>query len=168
MGNGYRFVVIGDGGAKQKLEKAIWDAGVETVHLHPPVSRTALVDAYQTADYLFVHLNDLHAFRRVLPLKSFEYGATDKPILVAVAGYAAQFVREHLPNIILFAPGDASNLVSQLRTTPYHTQPHPQFITRFQRRTIVQAMARQIWHMLSVASGSPSVSELSTLEPTAL
>ena len=144
LGDGYRFVVIGDGGAKRKLEKAIRNQGVATVELRPPVSRNELVDAYQTADYLFVHLNDLDAFKRVLPSKLFEYGATDKPIVVGVAGYAAQFVRAHLPNSIVFAPGDMSDLVEQLRTTPYRTQPRPQFVAQFQRRIIVQAMARQI------------------------
>lgn len=168
LGNGYRFVVIGDGGAKQKLEKAIRDAGVETVDLRPPVSRTALVDAYQTADYLFVHLNDLDALRRVLPSKLFEYGATDKPILAGVAGYAAQFMREHLPNSIVFAPGDVSGLVDQLRTTPYRTQPRPEFIAQFQRRAIVQAMARQIRQLLPIVAESSSVRELPTLEPTTL
>lgn len=168
LGDGYRFVVIGDGGAKHKLEKAIRDAGVSTVELRPPVGRTALVDAYRTADYLFVHLNDLDAFRRVLPSKLFEYGATDKPIIAGVAGYAAQFVQEHLPNSILFAPGDVSNLVSQLRTTPYHAQPRPQFIARFQRRTIVQSMACQIRQLLPMSSESSSVNGPSTLESTPL
>ncbi len=144
LGAGYRFVVIGAGSATQKLHKAIRDQGVATVELHPPVSRSALVDAYQKADYLFVHLNNLDALKRVLPSKLFDYGATDKPILAGVAGYAAQFVREHLPNSIVFAPGDVSDLVSQLRVTPYRTQLRVDFIARFQRQTIATAMARQI------------------------
>lgn len=168
LGVGYRFVVIGDGGAKQKLERAIGDTGVATVELRPPVNRNALVDAYQTADYLFVHLNDLDALKRVLPSKLFEYGATDKPIVAGVAGYAAQFVREHLPNTLLFAPGDVSDLVRQLRTTPYRTQPRPEFLVQFQRRTIVQAMARQIRQTIPATLGSSASTERSPLEPTAL
>lgn len=154
LGNTYRFVVIGDGGARQKLEEAIREEGVTTVELLPPVTRSALVDAYEKADYLFVHLNDLDAFKRVLPSKLFEYGATDKPIVAGVAGYAAQFVREHLPNTLLFAPGNVAALVEQLGTTPYRTVDRPQFRAQFQRRTIMEAMARQIC--------------LSASEPTAL
>lgn len=144
LGEGYRFVVIGDGSAMRKLQKAIRDEGIATVELRPPVSRSTLADAYRRADYLLVHLNDLDALTRVLPSKLFDYGATDKPILAGVAGYAAQFVREHLPNSIVFAPGDVLNLVGQVRTTPYRTQPRVDFIAQFQRRAIVEAMARQI------------------------
>ena len=168
LGGGYRFVVIGDGGAKHKLEEAIRNEGVATIDLRPPVSRSALVDAYQTADYLFVHLNNLDAFERVLPSKLFEYGATDKPILAGVMGYAAYFVREHLSNSIVFAPGDVSDLVGQLRTTPYRTQPRPQFVAQFQRRTIVQAIARRIRQTLPAVLGSLVSDQPATLKPTAV
>lgn len=166
LGAGYRFVVIGDGGATHKLREAIGSEGMTTVELRSPVSRSALVDAYQSAHYLLVHLNDLDAFRRVLPSKLFEYGATDKPILAGVAGYAAQFVREHLPNSLLFAPGDVADLVGQLRTTPYRTQPRPEFVAQFQRRTIMQAMARQIRQTLPAGLASPAAVERTSAEPT--
>lgn len=142
LGNGYRFIVIGDGAGRHKLEAAIRAGGVTTIDLRPPVSRQALLDAYTQADYLFVHLNDLNAFRRVLPSKLFEYGATDKPIVAGVTGYAAQFIREHLTNTLLFAPGDAAGLVQQVRQTRYQRLARPQFIDRFQRRTIMADMAR--------------------------
>lgn len=151
LGAGYRFVVIGDGGARQKLEEAIRQAGVDTVELRPPVGRTDLIQAYRSADYLFVHLNDLDTFKRVLPSKLFEYGATDKPIIAGVAGYAAQFVQTYLPNSLLFLPGDVAELVAQLRTTPYRLQARPAFVARFQRQTIVEAMARQIRQTLTTA-----------------
>ncbi|MDB5240040.1 MAG: glycosyltransferase WbuB [Spirosoma sp.] len=165
LGDTYRFVVIGDGGARQKLDAAIREEGVTTVELRPPVSRSALVDAYEQADYLFVHLNDLDAFKRVLPSKLFEYGATDKPIMAGVAGYAAQFVREHLPNTLLFAPGDVSALVEQLRTTPYRTLARTQFRAQFQRQTIMEAMARQICHS---ALGSAAFVDRPELDRTIL
>ncbi|GAB3640787.1 glycosyltransferase family 4 protein [Spirosoma arcticum] len=167
LGASYRFVVIGDGGARHKLEKAIRDEGVTTVELHPLVNRSALVDAYQKADYLFVHLNRFDALKRVLPSKLFEYGATDKPILAGVSGYAAHFVRKHLPNSILFAPGDVSDLVAQLRTMPYRTQPRTEFIARFQRRTIVQAMVHQIRQTLIPALEHSAPNQPHELEPTA-
>ena len=168
LGDGYRFVVIGDGGANRKLQAAIRAEGVTTVELRPPVSRTALVDVYRQADYLFVHLNDLDAFTRVLPSKLFEYGATNKPILAGVAGYPAQFVREHLSNTILFAPTDVSDLVNQVRMTPYRTQPRTQFVAQFQRRTIMKAMARQIRQTLPSLVVTSTAEEPSELESTAI
>jgi hypothetical protein len=163
LGDTYRFVIIGDGGARRKLDEALREEGVTTVELRPPVTRSALVDAYEKADYLFVHLNDLDAFKRVLPSKLFEYGATDKPIVAGVAGYAAQFVREHLPNTLLFAPGDVADLVEQLRTTPYRTLARNQFRAQFQRRNIMEAMARQI--CLS-ATGSGALGDVPELDRT--
>ena len=144
LGEAYRFVLIGDGGAKTKLEEAIWAEGAQNVQLRPPVSRKDLIAEYQNADYLFVHLNDLAAFRRVLPSKLFEYGATDKPVLAGVAGYAAQFVREHLDNRILFDPGDVASLVRQLQETPYRTAHRANFVAQFGRKTIARDLARQI------------------------
>lgn len=144
LGDGYRFVIIGDGGAMQKLKDAIQLEGVDTVEVRAPVSRRALADAYQEADYLFVHLNDLAALTRVLPSKLFDYGATDKPILAGVAGYAADFVRKHLPNSLVFAPGDVQDLVAQLRTVTYRTQMRSQFRAQFGRRTLVAALAGHI------------------------
>ncbi len=142
LGMNYRFVIIGDGGARHKLETAVAAEGVTNVEWHPPVSRHELLDAYAQADYLFVHLNDLDAFKRVLPSKLFEYGATDKPILAGVSGYAAQFVRSHLNNTLLFTPGNATKLVRLINQTPYYRQARPHFVQQFQRRTIMADMAR--------------------------
>lgn len=144
LGDTYRFVVIGDGGARQKLVDAIDDAGVTNVELRPPVNRQRLIELYQQADYLFVHLNDLPAFERVLPSKLFEYGATDKPIVAGVAGYAARFVQNQLDNALLFEPGDAADLARQVRQTPYVVRPRADFTRRFARKTIMQQMARTL------------------------
>ncbi|QJW91165.1 glycosyltransferase family 4 protein [Spirosoma taeanense] len=155
LGNGFRFVVIGDGGAKARLEAAIQAEGVQNVELRKPVGRKELIAQYQKADYLFVHLNDLDAFRRVLPSKLFEYGATDKPVVAGVTGYAAQFVRDHLDNRILFNPGEVDSLVSQLRALPYRTGYRTDFVARFQRKTIMGAMARQIQTTVAERADAP-------------
>lgn len=150
LGSTYRFVVIGDGGAKLKLQRAIRESGVNTIELRSPVSRRALLAEYDRADYLLLHLANLDALKRVLPSKLFEYGATDKPILAGVSGYAAQFVRAHLTNYIQFKPGDVANLADQLRQTPYRTESRSAFVRQFSRRIIVVDMASCI---RSVAAG---------------
>lgn len=163
LGEGYHFVVIGDGGARTKLEKTIQEAGITNVELRDPVSRNELIWAYQQADYLFVHLNDLKALNRVLPSKLFEYGATDKPIIAGVAGYAAGFVRQHLVNSILFDPGDVDEFVTQLRQTPYRTQKRTEFVAQFGRRTIMQQLARQI--VLTIPATVPTTDTLNPPKP---
>lgn len=144
LGSGYRFVVIGDGGTKAKLEKAVVEQGLTNVQVRPPVNRTTLLEDYQQADYLFMHLNDLKAFERCIPSKLFEYAATDKPVIAGVAGHAAQFVRQHVPNSLVFAPGDVMAFVQQLRATPYRTEARAAFIERFRRQTIIHSLACQI------------------------
>ncbi|GAB4021435.1 glycosyltransferase family 4 protein [Spirosoma koreense] len=148
LGDRYRFVIIGDGGARRKLAEALQKEQVRNVELRSPVCRSALILEYQRADYLFLHLNDLAACRRVLPSKLFEYGATDKPILAGVAGFAASFIRQSVQNCILFEPGDVDSLVSQLRTKPYRTEVRTDFMTRFQRKNISQEMAWQVCNTL--------------------
>lgn len=147
LGDGYQFRIIGDGSARHKLEAALRANRVTNVELCPPMPRWALVTEYQNAHYLFLHLNTLAVCQRVLPSKLFEYGATDKPILAGVTGYAATFIQEHLPNSLIFTPSDVGGFVQQLRKKPYYTQPRAEFKQRFQRRTINQQLA---WRILEV------------------
>ncbi len=144
LGDAYQFIVIGDGSTLVELETAVRLANINNVTILPPVSRQALLEFYQKADYLLVHLAPVNALKRVLPSKLFEYGATDKPILAGVSGYSAQFVRQHLDNVILFNPGDAHSLTAQLRETPYRLQNRPEFRQQFNRQIITDDMARCI------------------------
>ncbi|GAA4406129.1 glycosyltransferase family 4 protein [Nibrella viscosa] len=153
LGSGYRFVIVGDGGAKAKLLAAIDQAQVTNVEVRKPVDRTELRQLYQQADYLFLHLNDLKALEKVLPSKLFEYASTDKPIVAGVAGYAGRFLTQYVDNCLLFTPGDADGLVRQLRQMPVTNASRAAFVATFQRKTIVQQMARQI---LQTANGRPT------------
>lgn len=144
LGDSYRFVLIGDGGARSKLEAALQKDKSTNVELRPPSRRANLLAEYQKADYLLLHLNDWKSCQRVLPSKLFEYGATDKPIMAGVGGYAAAFIQAHLPGTILFHPTDATALVRQLRATPYRTQVRAEFKQQFRRQTINQQLARCI------------------------
>lgn len=144
LGEAYQFVVIGDGNTRHKLMKAIADRQLTNVEVRPPMPRHLLLAAYEQADYLLMHLNNLKSVERCIPSKLFEYGATNKPILAGVAGYGAQFVRQHVPNSILFAPGDVNALVQLLQTTPYRTETRTAFIEQFRRRTIIRSLTQQI------------------------
>lgn len=156
LGEGYRFIIFGSGGAKKELECAIRAENVTNVELYPPVSQGELSIHYQQADYLFLHLNDLVAFARVLPSKLFEYGATDKPIVAGVAGYAASFVRQHLANAIVFAPGDVADLVRQVREIPYRTLSRTDFRATFRREAISQSMVQQMLDVVPDKLKNPS------------
>lgn len=144
LGEGYRFIVIGDGGAKNKLVNEISHLGLKNVILQPPVKRNELLEVYNASDFLFIHLNDYEAFKKVLPSKIFELGAYDKPLIAGVAGFANQFLKENISNIILFQPCDVSDMVNQLKSYTYKNEIRTEFIAKFKRENINREMATSI------------------------
>ena len=96
------------------------------------------------SDFLLLHLNDLEAFKKVLPSKLFEYAAFDKPIVAGVGGYASQFIQENLSNYILFAPTDVESMVEQILKFDGGGEKQGDFVKRFARKNIMKEMARSI------------------------
>lgn len=140
----YEFLVIGDGGAKSKLIERIESIGCTNVQLLPPMKREKLIERYHAADFLFVHLNDLKAFEKVLPSKIFEYGAFSKPLIAGLSGYAAKFVKEHVSNHLLFPPCNVDALVNSLNAFEYEVINRTDFIKIFSRQNIVERLVDDI------------------------
>jgi glycosyltransferase involved in cell wall biosynthesis len=146
LGDGYEFRMIGDGGARQALVEQIRALDLQNVIVKDPVNRETLIREYRDADYLFIHLNDYEAFKKVLPSKIFELGVFRKPIVAGVAGHAHEFLARNLPGTILFAPGDYQEMVRQLQADTLD-RPIPDradFITGFRRDLINARMAESI------------------------
>lgn len=139
-----KFTIIGDGGRKPQLKKALDEAETENVILLDPVNRAALVQAYRQADVLFLHLNDYEAFRKVLPSKLFEYAAIGKPIWAGVAGYAAEFIETEIDNAAVFPPCDIAAAVKAFSTLKMLSAPRTDFVRKYARRNIMQALAEDI------------------------
>jgi hypothetical protein len=144
VGDKFYFRVIGDGGTRAKLEAAIKKSELENIELISPVSRESLKDYYLQSDYLFLHLNDYEAFKKVLPSKVFEYGATNKTIIAGVSGYARDFIEEHLENSIVFDPGDVELLTKQLLMNQPKTINREKFKEKFTRNRILSEMSDSI------------------------
>jgi glycosyltransferase involved in cell wall biosynthesis len=149
-----RLVVIGDGGRRAALEGALAAAGVKDVELRAPVSRANLLEAYRSADILFLHLGAHAAFEKVLPSKLFEYAALGKPVLAGVGGYAAQFVRDEITNAAVFAPCNVEQGVRAFEALRIEDRPRPDFIAKFSRATIARAMADDILALSAAAARS--------------
>lgn len=144
LGEDFQFRIIGDGGTKKLLEARLKDLQVKNVELMNPMARKDLIKYYQESTFLFIHLNDLDAFKKVLPSKVFEYGAFDKPIIAGVGGYAAEFVRTHVPNHILFQPTDVNSFVNQIKSYQLKFEHRDNFISEFSRAAIDKKMAESI------------------------
>ncbi len=139
-----RFKVIGDGGRLTSLKDALNASKCNNVDLLNPVRRDELINIYQSADILFLHLNDYDAFRKVLPSKLFEYAALGKPIWAGIAGYAAEFVTEHIENASVFAPCNVDAAVEALQRLEISMTPRAAFIDRFSRANIMRDMAADV------------------------
>lgn len=148
LGPDYRFRLIGDGGTRKKLEEKLNELNVENVELLNPVARKELINYYKESTFLFFHLNDLEAFKKVMPSKMFEYGAFDKPIIAGVGGYAAQFVEKNIPNHILFRPTDVDDFVKQMKAYTLKFERRDEFIKNFSRKSIDRKLAESIVGLL--------------------
>ena len=140
----FKFVIIGDGGKAAELKANVKLSGVNNVEFLPPVNRTQLIEHYQAADVLFMHLNDYDAFEKVLPSKIFEYGALGKPILAGVLGFAAQFVNNNVSNANVFYPCDSAAGYKALTSLEIKDSPRDEFVAKFKRTNIMSDMAQSI------------------------
>ena len=140
------FTIIGDGGRKKELEKKLKEQNIKNVKIIDPVDRKKLFYYYNKADILFLHLNDLPAFKKVLPSKLFEYAALHKPILAGVEGYSAAFIKKEILGCKLFEPCNENSLVKAFdkiikgKTTVNRNS----FIKKYKRTKIMNLMAKDI------------------------
>lgn len=141
-----RFRLLGDGGKRDALLASLDNAGVSNVEVLDPVPRERLREQYREADILFLHLNSHAAFEKVLPSKIFEYAATGKPILAGVGGYAARFLKEEVPGVAVFDPGDANGFAAGFLATSRGPKVwnRASFCERYARRNIMNRMAQDI------------------------
>jgi glycosyltransferase involved in cell wall biosynthesis len=141
----FQFLIIGDGGAKKLLINEIERLGLDNVILQNPIGRKELVKIYNDSDFLFLHLNDYPAFRKVLPSKIFELATFNKPILAGVAGYSADFIKNEVANSFVFDPCDINSLVEYLEG--YQMEgiiQRDEFLSKFKRSVINEKMAHSI------------------------
>jgi len=138
------FHLIGAGSALESLRKALERAEVENVRISPPMKRDQLLRVYHQADVLFLHLNNLKAFRRVLPSKLFEYAATDKPIWGGLSGYASRFAQKRIKNVALFPPCDVDAAIEALQGLELQKISRLDFVQQYSRTAIKKRMALDV------------------------
>lgn len=142
------FHLIGDGGRLGPLKESLRAEGCTNVELLNPVKRNELIEVYQSADVLFLHLNDYDAFRKVLPSKVFEYAALGKPIWAGVSGYAAEFISENIENAAVFAPCNVEAAANAFDKLKMSTSPRSAFVEKFSRVNIMRSMSKDILSLI--------------------
>lgn len=145
LGEEFTFLIYGDGGAKIKLQKEINYLKIENVILKNPISRTELKTIYNNGHYLFLHLNDYSAFKKVLPSKIFELATYPKTILAGVSGYSSHFINNEVTNSFVFDPCDVRSLVSFLKNDKSVNQiDRIKFKDNYRRSSINKKMSTNI------------------------
>ena len=150
-----RFTVIGDGGRYKQLKLALEQHQCTNVELVPPMNRARLIEAYLKADILFLHLNAFPAFEKVLPSKIFEYAVLGKPILAGVAGYPASFIQNEVDNAQVFEPCNVADAVLAFERLDLQHYPRAEFLKKFNRSNIMDAMGEDILSLLPHAVRPP-------------
>jgi hypothetical protein len=118
---------------------------ISNVVLVKPVNRIELQGIYGDADYLFIHLNDYPAFRKVLPSKIFELATFGKPIIAGVSGFAAEFIKSEVSDSFVFEPCNSMQLVEFLRMDmASNSIERQEFKLKYRRSNINKLMAESI------------------------
>lgn len=139
-----KIIIIGDGGRKNMLLKAC--EKLNNVLILSPVGRKEIVEYYKRTDILFLHLNDYEAFKKVLPSKIFEYGATFKPIIAGVDGYAKEFIHKNLADSMIFMPCNFTQFCTKYQNFRgiVNIKDRNKFIKKYSRDRLMLEMAKDI------------------------
>ena len=139
--------LIGDGSSVTLIKEGIANKGINNIQLIPPVDRSKLLEYYNNTDMFLLQLNDIPAFKKVLPSKIFDYGSFDKPMLAGVQGVANVFIKENLPDAFLFDPGDVNSVVKYIDSIIENGFPlinNKVFIKKYSRKNIMDDMLQNI------------------------
>lgn len=114
------FCFLGDGLAGSDAKQRVKDEGIPNVIFFPKVPMSDVGAYLQAADVLLVSLRPDPLFEVTIPSKTQAYMSVGKPIIMAVAGDAADLIRDAGAGVIT-KPGDANDLAKaalQLAQTP--------------------------------------------------
>ena len=89
-----RFVLIGDGADREKLEEDIARRGLNNIVMLGLQPREAMPHWIASIDLLLVMLRDLPVFETVIPSKIFEFLAQERPVVLAAKGEIRRMMEE--------------------------------------------------------------------------
>src|SRR5262249_38330896 len=110
-----RFVLLGEGAAKDELQADAARRHLTNVAFLAPLPHAQLPLAIAAADVCFAGLRPLPLFEATMPVKCYEAMACARPILLAAAdGLARQIFVQEAQAAIAVQPQDASAIVAGL------------------------------------------------------
>ncbi|WP_444922760.1 glycosyltransferase family 4 protein [Microbulbifer sp. DLAB2-AF] len=158
--NDFDILIFGDGVRREALESSVRRLNINNVKISNPVPRERLVNIYKNADILLLHLENFESMENVLPSKIFEYGATGKPILAGVSGFARKFIQEEIENSAVFTSFNLDEALEGLKSLRVEVIDRKNFICRYLRCNIMNEMAGEIGEIISGRNCSPHGNDL--------
>ena len=108
-----RFVLIGDGADREKLEQEVARRGLDNVTMLGLQPREAMPDWIASIDLLLVMLRDLPVFETVIPSKIFEFLAQERPVVLAARG-EIRTMMEEAGGALVIDPEDEQQLTQAI------------------------------------------------------
>jgi len=112
-GEPVRFTFVGEGADKSRLQRRVAELALDNVTLLPAVPHQEVPALLAAADICLVPLRDVPLFSTFIPSKMFEYLAAGKAVVGAVAGEAAQILRD--AGAVVVPPEDSTALADAIR-----------------------------------------------------
>jgi glycosyltransferase involved in cell wall biosynthesis len=112
-GEPVRFTFVGEGADKSRLQRRVAELALDNVTLLPAVPHQEVPALLAAADICVVPLRDVPLFSTFIPSKMFEYLAAGKAVVGAVAGEAAQILRD--AGAVVVPPEDSAALADAIR-----------------------------------------------------
>lgn len=109
-----KFVIVGDGPEKEKLETLTNTYGLQNVLFTGAVKKEVMPWIVKAADAAVVPLKKLELFKGAIPSKLFENLAFEKPLLLGVDGEARNLFIDKGNAGLYFEPENADDLAKQV------------------------------------------------------
>jgi glycosyltransferase involved in cell wall biosynthesis len=115
-----RFLFIGDGPTKSKLQALAAQKSLSNVIFHQAVPEQDLPKYINLADVGIDAIHQMSTSRGTLPVKMFSYMACQIPVLLAIEGEASELLHEAQAGIAVSpgSPGAIAEAILELRADP--------------------------------------------------
>lgn len=153
---GVRFLLVGEGVEKAKLEARVREAGLKNIEIRGAVSKAEALRISVESSALVLLLKDDGTMDKTIPSKVFDYLAAGRPILFGLQGEARTILASTGGNIEFEAENPASLIEATRRLTKEYAAhaaaagAHRNLVrTRFRRETMTDELDREFDKLLN-------------------